>query len=76
MAACADLSFRVLVAFLFMVACADGSVRMPVFFMGMALSTGFACLVLMVVMAVFRRAGGAVPVFVCRWGSLFSACGM
>ena len=59
-----------------MVACADGSVRMPVFFVGVALSTGFPCLVLMVVMAVIRRAGGTVLVFVFCRGRLFSACGM
>ena len=34
--------------------------RMPVFFVGVALSTGFPCLVLMVVMAVIRRAGGTL----------------
>ena len=42
----AGFPFRVLVTFQFMVACADGSVRMPVFFVGVALSTGFPCLVL------------------------------
>ena len=56
MVARACFPFRVLVTFQFMVACADGSVRMPVFFVGVALSTGFPCLVLMVVMPVIRRA--------------------
>ena len=76
MVARACFPFRVLVTFQFMVACADGSVRMPVFFVGVALSTGFPCLVLMVVMAVIRRAGGTVLVFVFCRGRLFSACGM